>query len=657
MGKGNRSRIERAMTGSNNDNQVKAKKSKVSGAGIFVGVAAILVVIALLMGCVSMVNQGGWFARSQNAIETENYKVTGTMMNYFFMTQFNSYYEYYNQMYQSYFGGSNSAYGSALDLMGIDGSKSFKDQYMKNQAEGAEKVTVFDYYMSLTEDYVTRILTYCEYADKLGIELTEEDVHEIEHSIEHMKESYESTKALYDQFGMAYYKNFKAYLAASYGTGVNEKDVIECMKLTTLAGKVEEKLTDDFKAALRGEKDFASIEQYVKDNPASFLMADYYAYSFEVKSKGMTDAEFEAEKAEILEKAKALAAVENKDAYKAAVLELLKEAELKAYRDKNWATILKENDNDEEKAEAALLKQFEEKEWTEAIQELKFDATLSKEYKYPATPTDLSKWIFGYDAGECTEDCEHEEGEHEKDQDPAKVGDITYFENTKTTEETVKKETTGTSSEETTTEAAAPAAETTAESTTTTGTGTSSTEKVKVTTYTVTVYLLEKEAYRDTTETEKFGYALFTTKADAEKFHAALSAKETKDLDALVEVLNDLHEEITVNTYNAQENYVAGTLEEQQKIDGVDKWLKDAKAGDLSAVTEVVKTTTSKDKDGKETETKTTYYAVMLYEGDGDEVWFYNALNGATSEELADWYEENGLKLEYNEKVYKYINI
>ena len=626
MGKGNRSRIERAMAGSTNVTKPVAKKNKVSGAGIFVSVAAVLVVAALLIGCISMINEGGWFARSQTVVKTENYKVTGTMMNYFFMTQFNSYYEYYNQLYQSYFG-STGNYGSALDLMGIDGTKSFKDQYMEGGAEGAEKVTVFDYYMSLTEDYVTRMLTYCEYADELGIELTEEEIEEIEHSLEHLKENYESTKELYAQLGAAYYNSFSAYLAASYGTGVNEKDVIECMKLSTLAAKVEEKLADDMQEELRGEKDFASIEQYVNDNPSAFLMADYYAYSFSVNNNGLTDAEFEAKKAEILEQAKALAATENKDAYKAAVLELLKESELKAYRDKNWATVLEENENDEAKAEAALIEKFNET-WTEAFQNIKFDATLAKEYKYPATATDLSKWIFGYTPGEDAK-------EDEQAQEAAKQGEKTYFEQSSEKEEVVP----------------------TGSTESTTGTGSAPvTEKIKVTTYTVTVYMLEKEAYRDTTETEKFGYALFTTKEDAEKFLAALNEKETKDLDALVDVLNDLHEEVTVNTYNAVENYVLNTLKDDQSIEGVDSWLENAKPGDVSEVTEVVKTTVST-KDGKTEETKTTYYAVMVYEGEGDQAWFYNALMGATSDALTEWYEANGLELTYNEKAYKYINI
>ena len=114
---------------------------------------------------------------------------------------------------------------------------------------------------------------------------------------------------------------------------------------------------------------------------------------------------------------------------------------------------------------------------------------------------------------------------------------------------------------------------------------------------------------------------------------------------------------MTVNSYNALENYVLNTLKNDQSIEGVDSWLESAKAGDVSEVTEVVKTTISKDKDGKETETKTTYYAVMVYEGEGDQAWLYTALMGATNEALTEWYEANGLDLTYNEKAYKYINI
>ena len=74
MGKGNRSRIERAMNESANAGKnVQAKKNtKVSGAGIFVAVAAILVVVALLVGAIGVVNDSGWLARSKTVTKTRS---------------------------------------------------------------------------------------------------------------------------------------------------------------------------------------------------------------------------------------------------------------------------------------------------------------------------------------------------------------------------------------------------------------------------------------------------------------------------------------------------------------------------------------------------------------------------------------------------------
>ena len=659
MGKGNRSRIERAMNETAFESKkVQAKKNKVSGAGIFVMVAAILVVVALLIGAIGVLNDSGWFARSKTVVETENYKVDGTMMNYFFMTQFNSYYEYYYQMWYSYF---QSSYKSAYELMGIDSTKSLKEQTMKG-AEGAEEVVVFDYYMSLTEDYVTRMLTYCEAATKEGITLTDEDYADIDKSIEDLKASFESQKAMYELYGMAYYSNFAAFLSANYGTGVKERDVRNCLELITLAAKFEEKLTDDEKQTILADKTNAAVEEFVKNNPSSFLMADYYAYSFSVNNKGLTDAEFEAKKAEILEQAKKLSEVADKEAYKAEVLALLLDAEKESYRATNWATYLKDNDNDEEKAEKALQEYFE-KYYTAEKQETMFTATLKEGYAYPSTHTDLSKWIFGFDAGEHTSDCKHE-GEHEKSQDPAKTGDKTYIESTSTKEETVKKEettTAGTTAEETTTDAAAPAAETTegttAEETTGTNSSTSTSNKVKVTTYTVTVYLLEKETYRNTEITKNFGYVMFASKADAEKFYAEFQKGEI-NMTALKELAEKMSEEklVTPFAYDAAEDYLPGDLQDQ-KVDGADKWLETAKPGECSGIKELVYTTTSTTSDNKTEEKKTTYYSILVYDKDGYEAWYCDALVGATSDAVADWYEENGLELTYSDKAYKYINI
>lgn len=659
MGKGNRSRIERAMNESANaEKQVQAKKSKVSGAGIFVAIAAILVVVALLVGAIGVVNDSGWFARSQTVIKTDNFKVDGSMMNYFYNTQFNNYYQYYKQMFSSYSSTGMDVDSLVYQSMGItDPSKSLKDQNMPT-AEGAEPITVFDYYMNLTEDYVARMLTYCEFAVKAGLELTDEDYADIDHSIEEMEKTYETYKNLYESIGYAYPSTFSAYLSQSYGTGVKEKDIRNCMELVTLAAKFETKLTEEKKQAILDDKTNAAVEEFVKENPGMFLLADYYAYSFSVSSKGKTDAEFEADKAEILEKAKALAASTDKDAYKAAVIDLLIEAEKESYREKNWEQYLKENENNEDKANEALEKYFE-KTYTDAFKQVKFDATLTEKYKYPTTHTDLSKWIFGFDASACEKgECDHEKDEdHDKTVEAAKPGDMTYIETETTKEETVPKTTTGATTEEPTTDPASPASEeTTKEEATTKAPSSSATEKVKVTTYTVTVYLLEKATYRNEEITKHFGYVMFASKADAEKFLAEYKKGEMNK-DTLIETVEKLHEELKPYAYDAVEDYMVGDLE-TQGVSGADKWLReDAKPGDHTEIVELtyIKPSSSSSSGSSSTIKPVTYYSILAYDQDGYSVWYNDALAGATDDAVVDWYEENGLDLTFNEKAYNFI--
>ena len=672
MGKGNRSRIERAMADTTNvAPKTKANKKKVSGAGIFVCIAALLVVIALLTGCIGMVVESGLISRALPVVSVGEHNVTGTMMNYFYTTQFNNYYQYYNQMYSQFASSGMDVSTYVYSAMGIsDPAESHKQQIYTGSVEGEEKVTVFEYYMGLTEDYVTRLLTYCDYADANNITLTQEELDEIDHSVEHLKEQYESykknydsNKELYSYFGYPYYRNYSEYLASSYGTGVNEKDIRNCMRLTTLASKVEKQLTDEMRAEIEDDKTNKVIDQFVKDNPASFQLADYYSYTFSVTSKNYDTKlykDFQAAKDALLEKAEALAACEDKDAYKEAVLELLKETEMKSYRDKNLLKFIKESENSEE-AEAKLNEAFE-KEW-ETIKEDKYAATLQTKYKYSTTHTDLSTWIFGFDKEDCNDKCTHD-GANKENGAPAKEGDITFIETTTEKEQAISTSTTGTTSvtteaateapttegattEEVTTDGAAPAAETTAATTAeeTTAAKTPAPGKEIVTTYTITVYMLDKPSYVDTALTKHFGYVMFSTKADAEAFYAEFSKQDEKTLDTLIDTINDMHEEITPYDYAATENYVIGTLE-GQKVTGADEWLKKASKGDCSEIVELVKTT-STTTDGKTTENKTTYYAVLLYENAEDyEAWYYTALSGAVSEALSDWMDENLLDQE-----------
>ena len=669
MGKGNRSRIERAMNESaTTDKNVKAKKNKISGAGIFVIIAAILVVIALLVGSVSMINETGFFARTQTVTNTENgeFPVTGTMMNYFFMSILNQNYQQMYQMCQQYglitsTTSQSQANAYVYSMMGITPGVSLKSQYV----DEAKTTTVFARYMQLTEEYVARLLTGCTLASKYDVKLDDEDLADIEDSLKSMKQSYDLNKMFADAQAAAsgqvsaYPATYEKFLSQTYGTGVNEDDIRACMKLMLLSSKFDEKLYEEKEAFVEKEEDHKLIEEYVESNPASFLMADYYLYTFTVKSSaygGSDTQEWEDAVNDIKAKAEKLTSAEGKEGFKTAVLELLKESEKKAFQEKNWDKYLEEAEGDEDAAQAKLDEAFE-KQWT-AVKDVKYNALHKEGYKYPSTATDLSKWIFGYEP----EEHDHEDGEadheHEEPIEAAKEGDIKSFESETETEETIKETTSttgtaGTTAEETTTEGAAPAAETTTEAGTTSGSSSSTTKKEKVKTFTISVYMLDKEAYRDTEITKHIGFVMFESKENAQKFLDEFNKLETKDKDSMMDLVEELYAEMAPANYGAYENYKVGDLKDQN-VTGIDEWLEKAEKGNVSDVLEITQknTTTSSSSTNKET----TYYGVMVFDGDGYEYWFQQAMVGAADEQVTKWYEDNTLELTFKQGVYALFN-
>ena len=527
---------------------------------------------------------------SEVVISTEHFTVNGAMMSYFFHAQFNSYYQYYYQMWSYYF---QSAYNSPYELMGIDTSKSLKDQYMS----GENPISMFDYYMELTEDYVTRMLTYCESAVQSGISLTDEDQAKIDQTIDDLKETFETEKEMYESFGYSYYINFPAYLAANYGDGVRQEDVRQCLELITLASKYEEALSLNIENEILSDASNAAVEQYVADNPVQFLMADYYSYTISVTNQFYTDAEFENEKALLLEKAKEI--TQDASSYRDGVLSCIEDEEFNEYLGKEWVNFFNAYGGDVQKAGEAIKKEFAKTVWTEDVQNVKYAGTLKTEYRYPSAPTDQSQWIF-----------------------QAKAGDVAYFESTTQREEAVQTD--------------------------------SGIEKVKVTTYSITLCLLEKEAYRNTEMARNFGYVMFSAKQQAERFYEEYK-KGTMNMATMLDVLQNMQGQIPVYGYDVREDYLLGDLEDQN-VYGADEWLEKAKPGSCSGIVELKVVTSTTNDYIHYDETTTIYYAILVYDGENYEYWYTQALRGVHSEKIEDWYAQNRIELSFDRAVYDLID-
>lgn len=572
MGKGSRNRQERIDDKAVNPQKYVQKKKTASKnyTSLITVIVTLVVAFALIF---SMVSSSGILLRTRNTISSDNFKVTGTMMSYYAHTVYSGYVNQYQEMYGSLLS-QNSGY-SVYTLMGIDPDKSLKDQ-MFNETTGE---TWFDYFMTQAREQTEQLLLYCEGAKAAGIELDEEDMAEIDSSI--------SLLAAYASY---YGYSTKAYIRSLYGKGVNERDVRNAMKLSTLATKFTTKLAEDFESAATAE----DVEKFYNENVNDYLSADYLSYTFSAELAATAEsateddiktarADYEAAKKAADEAAAKLVAAKTEEEFRETLEAYLSETMAADYSYEKYLTSA-EGETDEEK-EANAKKTAEEK-LHEAVHS-KLDTIATEDYAY-TTSTDLGKWVFGEEAGKA-----------------ATVNTTTKIVTDSEDKEDVD-------------------------------------EKAKQT-YTVAVYFLTRAASRNEDATYKFAYlALPGTSYKEEDAQAAfdefVKAGATKD--ALLAM-------------NTKYTSHAGCTEVENVVDGyfgmedVDAWAFDSarKAGDYELLT------------GKSGDS--TYYFIVLAQGEGNKVWYVDALADLIVSENDKWLEEAAktYPVKVNEKALNGVNM
>lgn len=280
MGKGNRSRQDRALETVQNTQEATPKNTKL------ITTVATIVVALLLVGCIllSVVVNTGFVLRSQSAAKTDNYSVSGTVLSYLIYSQAQSYAYYYQQLGLDY---------SVSDVV----SQSF------------------DTLASSALSQAKQMLVLCEYAKANGISLSDEDKDAIDEYIDSIAETAASN--LYST---------SAYIKLMYGNGVNESDIRKALELSYLSNAAYEVLEKELEAQITDEL----VNKYIEENPDLFYMADYLSYTFtaELEAEGAeatveeTEA-YEAKKAELAALAAELEACKTADEFKAAVADYI----------------------------------------------------------------------------------------------------------------------------------------------------------------------------------------------------------------------------------------------------------------------------------------------------------------------------------------------
>ncbi len=237
----------------------KKFEKKESKAGKIVAIVAAILAVVLVLGVFAAEYIPGLIQKNMKTVESDNYKITQPMLTYFF-----------NQSYQSYV----SSYQQYLSYTGLDVTKALKDQ---TTPDGQ---TWYDYFMSGTVDSVKQLLVLCEAAKA-------DDTFDMDDEVE--AEVNEAVEALKSQ-ATSYNVSFDYYLKAVYGSGVTEKVLRQCMKLSELASHYSQELQS------RHEYTEADWDKYYEDNKDTFRKADYLTYTFSVTATTVGDDATEEEK-------------------------------------------------------------------------------------------------------------------------------------------------------------------------------------------------------------------------------------------------------------------------------------------------------------------------------------------------------------------------
>lgn len=547
-----------------------------------INLISIVVAVAILLSvAVIALSSSGIVLRVRTAMASENYKINGNMMKYYFQTT----YQNFATNYESY-----------MSYLSLDTSKSLKDQVIGDTSVNANAIdtalvgeeykgkTWYDYFMEQTQAEVRNMLYYCEEADKRNISLDDHDISVIDSSIESINMTAETA---------GYTTN--AYLALTFGKGITEKDVRSAMEISSLSSKAMTAIAEELDGKITSER----IEGKYNENKKLFDVVDYTYYTFRIN---YSDIESEVKKA-------------NSNASDSDVLEAYKKAIAEA---KEKATELGSK-TDSNEFEKYYLNYIAKDEFDDEFKLASEDVTEGK-------PSDADlETIKNKMAEDLVKEIMEDKSEAGKaavkDGDKYKVYDIEVteawskvFDNTKyAIFQTLV------SSQATYVKDAAKFVENdkfstwafdssrNAGETNTIYTGDGSEEGKEITAndkyFYASAYLLRKTQYINTVKSRNVSYMLFSSADEARAAIDALKAESSVN----EETFDHIAHESGSPSHNKYENYIKGDLGSAE----FDKWLYDSATAFGSFTTTPISLS-----DGS--------YGVFLYESDGEEAWRVN---------------------------------
>lgn len=240
-----------------------AKKKKQKIRWTIVGVA-----LVIFFGFAIYLNSGALY-RSLDALTVTNTEVTAEDTTIAAGTRSFSVAEC-NYIYHMQYISLMNTYGDyASTILGLDTSKPLDEQEcpMNPNADADENAsyTWDDYFRDATKSQLTQLAAYEAYAEQHDIKLTDDDLKEIDDTIDTIASTAKENN----------YGSVSKFLAANYGRGCNESVARAIMELQALASKVQSSITDaeTYTAAQLAEKYDSVKDSYDKFTYSYYLVA------------------------------------------------------------------------------------------------------------------------------------------------------------------------------------------------------------------------------------------------------------------------------------------------------------------------------------------------------------------------------------------------
>ena len=207
----------------------------------------------------------GAIGRSKIVMRTENCTVDANMMSYFV----GCCYQRFVADYSSYFGTTISfEEGQSPKEQLFDRSGKYYDREFFGDIEGE---TWWDYFLETTEDEVSQMLIYAEYANENGVDYLDEEDYD---SIAEVGQLLERNAEMYGY-------DVNEYIEETYGKGVSAKDIENCIILRIFAMKGMGLYYEDLRESIK-TSDVKINEEY-NSNRDAYDAVTYLEYKIELE--------------------------------------------------------------------------------------------------------------------------------------------------------------------------------------------------------------------------------------------------------------------------------------------------------------------------------------------------------------------------------------